>query len=54
MVARGIDTADRSAFEVFRQRVGAMLRHYRAKGHLGSFPADDGQVLLWDIAGKDG
>jgi hypothetical protein len=53
MVARGIDTSDKNAFELFRQRVGSMLRHHRAKGLLRSFPADDGQVLLWDIVRKD-
>ncbi len=52
MVARGTDTTDRAAFELFRGRVGALLRHYRAKGLLRSFPADDGQVLLWDLVGK--
>jgi hypothetical protein len=50
MAARSINTADKQAFELFRGRVGAMLRHHRKKGLIRSFVGDDGQFMLWEIA----
>jgi hypothetical protein len=51
MAARRIDTSDKQAFELFRQRTGARLRHHRAKGLIRSFAGDDGQFMLWDAKG---
>src|SRR3954452_23927919 len=50
MAARGIDTADKQAFQLFRGRIGSMLRHYRANGLIRSFAGEDGQFMLWEIA----
>ena len=49
MVERGVDTADKGNFDLFRKRVGSMLRHHRAQGLLRSVPGDDGQFMLWEI-----
>jgi hypothetical protein len=46
MAARGVDTSDKQAFELFRHRVGATLRHHRKKGLIRSFTGDDGQFVL--------
>jgi hypothetical protein len=53
MAARGIDTSDKQAFELFRQRTGSLLRHHREKGLIRSFAGDDGQFMLWEIAPND-
>lgn len=50
MAARGVDSANKQDFELFRQRVGSMLRHHRAKGLIRSFVGEDGQFMLWEIA----
>jgi hypothetical protein len=50
MAARGVDSSDKQAFHLFRGRVGAMLRHHRAKGVIRSLAGDDGQFMLWEIA----
>lgn len=49
MAARGVDSSDKQAFELFRQRVGAMLRHHRGKGLIRSFSGQDGSFMLWEI-----
>jgi hypothetical protein len=49
MAERGVDTADKSAFDLFRKRVGSMLRHHRANGLIRSVPGDDGQFMLWEL-----
>jgi hypothetical protein len=41
MVTRGIETSDKQAFEIFRQRVGSTLRHHRSKGLIRSFSGED-------------
>ena len=50
MVERGVDTTDKGNFDLFRKRVGSMLRHHRGKGLLRSIPGGDGQFMLWEIA----
>jgi hypothetical protein len=50
MAARGIDTSDKQAFELFLQRTASLLRHHRAKGLIRSFAGDDGLFMLWEIA----
>jgi hypothetical protein len=50
MAARSVDTSDKQAFELFRQRVGAMLRHHRSKGLIRLFAGEDGSFMLWEIA----
>jgi hypothetical protein len=52
-LAASIPLSDKQAFELFRYRVGATLRHHRAKGVIRSFTGDDGQFVLWEIARDD-
>jgi hypothetical protein len=49
MASRGVETSNKQAFELFRGRVGATLRHYRSKGLIRSFVGQDGQFMLWEI-----
>jgi hypothetical protein len=50
MAARGIDSSNKQDFNLFRGRVGAMLRHHRGKGLIRSLVGSDGQFMLWEIA----
>jgi hypothetical protein len=50
MAARGVDSSNKQDFELFRQRVGSMLRHHRSKGLIRSFGGEDGSFMLWEIA----
>jgi hypothetical protein len=50
MAARSVNTKDKQAFELFRGRVGAMLRHHRKKGLIRSFTSDDRSFVLWELA----
>jgi hypothetical protein len=50
MAARSVNTEDKQAFELFRGRVGAMLRHHRKKGLIRSFTGSDGQFVVREIA----
>ena len=48
MGERGLSTADRQLVRVIKQRVGACLRHWRAKGVLRSVPGKKG-AGLWEV-----
>ena len=50
MAARDVDSSNKQDFELFRQRVGSMLRHHRSKGLIRSFAGEDGSFMLWEIA----
>jgi hypothetical protein len=54
MAARGVDSSNKQDFELFRQRVGSMLRHHRSKGLIRSFAGEDGSFMLWEIAPAEG
>ena len=48
MAERGLNTADKKLVRVFGKRVGACLRHHRAKGVLRCAQGP-GQYQLWEI-----
>ena len=49
MAQRGLNTADKKQVRIVGKRIGACLRHHRARGVLRSIPGR-GPELLWDIA----
>lgn len=49
MASRGVDTSNEKAFQIFRGRVGALLRHHRSTGVLRSVNSADGSFLLWEV-----
>ncbi len=50
MAGRGLNTADKRLLKLVGKRVGACLRHQRAKGTMRSRPGP-GQHLLWEVVG---
>ena len=50
MAARGLNTADKRLVQIIGKRVGACLRHWRARGVLQSSKGS-GPLLIWSLAG---
>ncbi len=50
MAERGLNTSDKRLVRLVGKRVGACLRHQRAKGLVRSRPAP-GAYLVWEMAG---